>query len=189
MAATDTARRGPSSSAASTRSPGTKSAWGKKAVHVVTCPSGMEVKIRIPNLGLMLEGDALPQTLRNAALQELVNPVSGRVARAAEAAGTADAQPQVTLDDVTELYHLHQWLVVNTVIEPELTIEDLPGLPQEDLEMLTQIATRERTVDAAGRPLGTEPLSRWVTFRRHHECAEDCEACKAVQREFSTTDG
>jgi hypothetical protein len=164
-----------------------KTAWARKAVHLVTCPSGMEVKIRIPNLGLLLEGDALPQTLRNAALQELVDPMSARVARGApEGNGGA---PAVSLDEVRELYDLHKWLVVQTVIEPALALEDLPELPQEDLEMLTQLATRERTTDAAGRSLGTEPLSRWETFRGFHGCAEGCEACKKVVDRFSTTDG
>src|SRR3954470_23312424 len=119
MAATDTKRaaRPTSSSSPSTRS---KTAWAKKAVHLVTCPSGMEVKIRIPNLGLLLEGDALPQTLRNAALQELVDPMAARVARGGDPATGA---PAVSFDEVRELYDLHKWLVAQTVIEPALTLE------------------------------------------------------------------
>lgn len=190
MAATDTRRRAAASSSNGKR---TKEAWGKRAVHVVTLPSGMDVKIRIPNLGLLLEGDALPQTLRNAALQEMVDPISNRVARgavvAAENESPGEPAPTVTLDDVRELYDLHKWLVVQTVIEPELELDDLHDLPQEDLEMLTQIATRERTTDAAGRSLGTEPLSRWATFRDKHGCAPGCEACAEVVNEFSTVDG
>src|SRR3954469_16107230 len=178
MAATDTKRAArQTSSSPSSRKPGSKADWGRKAVHLITLVSGMEVKIRIPNLGLLLEGDALPQTLRNAALQELVDPMSNRVARGNEEGGGG---PGVSLDEVKELYHLHQWLVVQTVVEPELTLEDLPDLPQEDLEMLTQLATRERTTDAAGRSLGTELLSRYEKFREFHRCAEGCEACKEV---------
>jgi hypothetical protein len=101
----------------------------------------------------------------------------------------AGGAPAVSFDEVRELYDLHKWLVVQTVIEPALALEDLPGLPQEDLEMLTQLATRERVTDAAGRQLGTEPLSRWETFRSFHGCAEGCEACKKVVDHFSTADG
>src|SRR3954451_18714321 len=115
MAATDTKRAArQTSSSPSSRKPGSKADWGRKAVHLITLTSGMEVKIRIPNLGLLLEGDALPQTLRNAALQELVDPMSNRVARGNEEGGG----PGVSLDEVKELYHLHQWLVVQTVVEP-----------------------------------------------------------------------
>lgn len=177
-----TATRPRTGASASSRS---KEAWGKKAVHVVTCPSGMEVKIRIPNLGLLLEGDALPQTLRNAALTELVDPVAAKVARAS---AEGSAAPAVSLDEVKELYDLHKWLVVQTVVEPTLTIDDLPDLPQEDLEMLTQIATRERTTDARGVALGVDPLSRWETFREFHRCPEECAPCQKVLDAFSTTE-
>lgn len=162
----------------------TKEQWGKKAVHIVACPSGMEVKIRIPNLGLLLEGDALPQTLRNAALTELVDPISAQVTRAAG----GGEKPAIGIEEVKDLYDLHKWLVVQTVIEPELELDDLPDLPQEDLEMLTQIATRERTTDALGRSLGVEPLSRYETFRTEHKCATGCEACEKVVGVFSTVE-
>src|SRR4051794_40835363 len=116
MAATDTKRAArQTSSSQSSRKPGSKESWAKRAVHLITCPSGDEVRIRIPNLGLLLEGDALPQTLRNAALQELVDPMSNRVARGTDGEGGG---PGVSLDEVKELYHLHQWLVVQTVVEP-----------------------------------------------------------------------
>lgn len=147
----------------------------------------MEVRIRIPNLGLLLEGDALPQSLRNVALQEIVDPVREQVARS-QINGDTD-RPDITLEQVKELFELHKWLVVQTVVDPVLEMDDLPDLPQEDLEFLTQIATRERTTDAAGRSLGTEPLSRWDTFREKHECAEGCEACQAVVDVFSTSVG
>lgn len=191
MAATDTRRRTAASS--SNGSKRTKEAWGKRSVHVVTCPSGMEVKIRIPNVGLLLEGDALPQRLRQVALQEMLDPIEARVARGSISAGgedepSQDAPAAVTLDEVKQLYDLNNWLVVQTVLEPELTIDDLPDLPAEDLEMLIKIANRERTVDAVGKSLGTDPLSRWETFRVKHGCAEGCEACTEVRLAFSTVE-
>lgn len=54
-----------------------KSKWAQRAVHRVTLPSGARVRIRIPDLSLLLAGDAVPDELRGVALEEFIGGVVG----------------------------------------------------------------------------------------------------------------
>ncbi|MEK6252798.1 MAG: hypothetical protein AABM43_12885 [Actinomycetota bacterium] len=166
-----------------------KDAWEALGVHTVTLPSGAVVKIRIPDLSLLIAGDALPEQLRGAALEELLGSLSQ--VDVSDDAAAAQVIQKVASDasGLNTLVDLYRWLVTETVIEPELTEEDLKDrkLPTEDLTMLVEFAGRRRNVDARGVTLGIEPIERWDTFRQMHGCAEECEACTAVIGEFSTT--
>jgi len=90
--------------------------------------------------------------------------------------------------ELQKVVQLLDFLILEMVVEPKLTQDDVDLLPGEDRELLIEIAQRERDTDAVGRRLGVEPLSRWETFRHRHHCAEDCDGCQAVLSDFSTVD-
>ena len=54
-----------------------KEAWAKRGVHRVTLPSGAVVHIRIPDLGLLLAADAVPEALRDIAMRAVVEAIQG----------------------------------------------------------------------------------------------------------------
>lgn len=153
-------------------------AWKKARAHECTCPSGTVVQIRFPSMTDLIKRDAIPDHLRETALSDMAREL------AADMSGE-ESLPKLSTEDVVAIQELHEWLVTETVVEPKLTIDDLPELPQEDLEMLTAIASRRRDIDARGIRLGVEPLSRWESFRHFHECDADCEACQSCRNAFS----
>jgi hypothetical protein len=158
--------------------------WRGRAIHTVTLPSGMVVKIRIPNLGQLLKGDAIPDRLRSVAISQVARELDPSAAPLFQ---PDDQQsPEQKIKVITEVYELYEWLVTETVIEPAIGENDLDGLPEMDKQMLAQIAGRERDTDALGVTLGVEPLSRWETFLREHGCTKDCPACQKVVGIFST---
>lgn len=156
-------------------------AWKNRALHTITLPSGQVVRIRIPNLTLLIKNDVLPERLRQVAVQEALNPGGPLVQP-----GQAGEAVTVDTETVKQLYDLYEFLVVEMLVDPEITAGDLPDLPQLDLDMLTQIAIRERDVDAAGIRLGIEPVSRWEVFRQQHNCDEACAACEVALAALST---
>jgi hypothetical protein len=161
-----------------------KDSWAAKAVHTITCPSGARIKIRLPNLSLMIKNDLLPSELRAVAISKVMEEAGSQPAASV---GTATG-PEITADTVKKMVELNESIIVEMVVEPLITKEDLEAnvIPPEDLDFLSEIAQRERHTDALGVSLGVEPLSRWDTFRHEHGCAEDCAACEAVRRRFSS---
>src|SRR5262245_15685657 len=160
-------------------------AWKQKALHDITLPTGVQVTIRIPDVGMLLKGGAVPEKLRIAALayisRELTGKVPGLVRE--EDDGNAIIDEEILADQM----RMHDWIVLQSVVEPQLTEDDLPNIPVEDLVMLTEIANRERDTDALGVRLGVEPLDRWLPFREAHGCpAEGCPACEAARARLST---
>jgi hypothetical protein len=165
------------------RKPSTKGQWLNRSVHTVTCYSGTVVKIRIPDLMLMLKNDTIPTRLRDIALQRADNE------RELSASDVEQPAPnEERMKAVKEGAELLFWLVSDMVLDPLITPEEVEQLPTDDRTMLMEIANRERDTDALGVSLGVEPLSRWETFRRFHKCSEDCESCEEVRREFSSVD-
>lgn len=165
----------------------TPAEWAELAVHTVTLPSRARVKVRIPDLSLLIANDAVPENLRGAALEELMGTMAALQAPAA-ADGSDPERPRIDKEKIQQLASLHFFLVSEMLVEPALTISELERaeLPNEDLELLVQLATRERDTDALGVVLGVVPLSRFARFRDHHGCDESCEACAAVVEELST---
>ena len=163
--------------------------WAQLAHHTITLPSGARVKVRIPDLTLLIAQDAVPEKLRGVALREVLAAMGALTAKpdASEEAAEA-AAPLFDAEKIRTLAELHFFLVSEMLVEPKLTPEQAAtgGLPNEDLELLVQIATRERDTDARGVVLGVLPLSRFERFRHHHGCGEGCEACAAFRQEFST---
>lgn len=139
-----------------------------------TMPSGHEFLLRPPTMELHLLSSGLPATV-----QRMVGTDTNKMA---EALSGDDPEAKQAASD----YFLH--IVRLVVVEPDLTsietVEDLDALLiPADFSFLNEIAMRERVHDALGRRLwGLEPLTRWESFRKQHGCAEDCEACAALQR-------
>lgn len=162
--------------------------WNELGVHEITLPSGAVVKVRIPDLSLLIAGDAVPESLRGIALEQLMGAV---VAMKLDAGENVD-QPKVSLDreKIGQLADLHFFLISAMLVEPEITVDQLvsPNTrpPNPDLEMLAELALRERDTDARGVVLGVMPLQRLERFRHFHQCDPGCAACEALQAELST---
>ena len=127
-----------------------KSSWKKARLHEVTLPSGTQVKIQVPNLPLLVKTGQLPN--------ELVSKALGIVQ-----SGELDAK---TIAEQSDFYGQ---LVVETVKDPVLAVDDVTGddpIPFEDVEMLVEIATRQRDLDALGHHVGgLHTSAEWREFR------------------------
>jgi hypothetical protein len=160
--------------------------WANRGLHTVHLPSGMVVKMRIPDLAFMLAHGEVPDHLRTAAMLEVLDDTADETPLALRK--KEDGSPLVDEETIRHIYDLRQHLIVAAVVEPAVTEADLPSLPTEDKDMLQLIATRQRFTDARGVSLGVEPLSRWETFRGEHGCGPDCAACAKAVQELSTVD-
>jgi len=165
----------------------TAAQWAQAAFHVITCPSGARVKVRIPDMSMLMAGDALPEHLRVIAYKMATDDI-GVLLKEKEGADGNGSAPELDPEILKAATELGEWLVLQTVVEPELTPEQVSALPTEDKEMLVSIAKRERDRDAFGVRLGVDPLSRWDTFRHEHECPEGCPACERARQVFSTAE-
>ena len=137
--------------------------WVERGIHQVTLPSGAVVKIRLPDLSLLLAGQRVPERLRVLALEQVMGAIEGKPEVESED-GSATGKLEKQLGDLAEL---NFWLVSQMVVEPELTSDVLRDgrLPNEDVEMLIGLATRETDEDALGVRLGVVPLERFDGFR------------------------
>ena len=135
----------------STTKAATKTSWKKAAVHEgVTLPSGTVVSIKLPNLSLMLKTGQLPNTLIEAAVQQQ---------NAIESGGSG-----ITAEMIENQWDFYSFLVSKTVVEPEISQEEVAEIPAEDIEMLVEFATRQRDMDAVYRHLSG--LDTQESFRR-----------------------
>jgi len=183
-----------STAAPSNSSPGTdaKQGWARRAVHHITLPSGMEVDVRIPDMGALVAADAVPDHLRGAVLKRLADDINTFVDDQAE---TSPGSRHTSVEELEQAMktgaEINDWIVTYMLVEPRLTMDDMrPDSenrpPEEDLELLVKIAQRERDTDARGVRLGVEPLNRMERFRHHHGCPEDCASCRAWADDVST---
>lgn len=112
-----------------------------------------------------------------------------------EASATEEERKKVDderFKQAKDLVRMLDGLLVDMLIEPQITLEDMDSIPGEDRDMLIAIAQREQHTDALGVRLGVAPLSAFREFRELHGCVdrepEGCEACEALQQRFSTSD-
>jgi hypothetical protein len=159
--------------------------WSKLGVHRVTLPSGAVVKIRIPDLSMLLANDAVPEELRTAAIEEINNAYR---AASASASGAEYAMPEISVERMRDLAGLNRYLVSESLVDPPLSDEQLASgqIPDEDILMLSQFASRERVYDAKGVKLGIEPIDRYQEWVDAHGCADDCKHCAEAIRALST---
>lgn len=139
--------------------------WKKAAKHYPLLPSGARVGLRIPDLNAMIESEQIPQHL-----------LSAVTAMASEQA--KDKAP--TVEDVTknarEEREFMDLMVLQSVVEPKLTVADLPDLPTEDKQTIVAIATRQRDLDAEGEHIaGLTKSEKFRRFRRLGEFDENVE--------------
>lgn len=128
-----------------------KAEWGKLKAHEIVLPSGAAVTIEIPNLPELIEADQLPNNLVDTAIE---------VAQGKE----------VTAEHIKDQADFYRHLVLLTVKSPDDLVEaDLkPGgpVPYEDVELIAEIATRQRDVDALGNHIGgLHKSADWRQFR------------------------
>jgi len=126
-----------------------KTSWIGNAQHDVVLPSGTTIKIKLPNLPQMIKSGTVPNELVEVAIKSASN----------------DNQDP-TADDIKAVADFHTFLVVHTVVEPEITEADVPQLPSEDTEMIVEFATRQRDLDAVGNHIGgLDKLEDYRKFR------------------------
>lgn len=132
-----------------------KSAWKKAGVHTVTLPSASVVKIRIPDLAKMAQTGELDNDLLQYAVPSLPDDVD------------EEPSPEQKKENLTKLANFHQWLISKTLVEPELTPEEVKDtVPTPDKEVLVELASRRRDMDAIGHQIGgLEVSADWRKFR------------------------
>lgn len=126
-----------------------KNDWKKAKRHPVALPSGFEVEVEIPNLPMMVKTGQIPNDLLDAALGAI-------------------KQQQITPDLIKEQADFFNLLVTTMVKDPEITLEELENdeIPYEDVELLVEIGTRQRDLDALGRHIsGLHKSEEWRKFR------------------------
>lgn len=182
---------------------GSADSWRNRNVHNVTCASGMQVTYRRVSLGWLITHGALPDELRELAVAEEL-AIEGRQPSAAvllmaEELNKLGDEPtdeqrkaaHAAIDDVgAKLAALNREIVAASLISPRVTVEELadPAFPDDDLQMLADLNSGRRHVDAAGVVIGVAPLSVYETFPEEHGCAPDCESCTRSQQRHSTVD-
>lgn len=123
-----------------------KEAWKAAKRHEIILPSGTEVAIEIPNLPKLIKAGQIPNNLLDAAI------------------GAQSGELQITADLIKEQWDFYTYLVARTVVDPVLEEADVSDIPYEDVEMLVEIATRNRDMDAVGRHLAG--LDKQESFRK-----------------------
>lgn len=118
-----------------------KSAWKKSAFHLVTLPSSAVVKIKLPDMPALIEAGAIPQNLLTAAFSSAKSAAAGE-------------DKEITKEDIIQQREFTDFVVRVTVVEPQLTEDDMPDIPFEDKEMIVEFATRVRDLDAEMRHIG-----------------------------------
>lgn len=126
-----------------------KTDWKKAKRHSVTLPSGFEVEVEIPNLPQMVKTGQIPNNLLDAALGAI-------------------KQQTITKELIEEQADFFNLLVSTMVKDPAITVEELENdeVPYEDVELLVEIGTRQRDLDALGRHIsGLHTSEEWRKFR------------------------
>lgn len=127
----------------------TVAAWKKAKRHTVTLPSGVSVEIELPNIQFLLKTGQIPNSLVQI------------VTKAA-----TDSSFRVTPEMLAEQWDYTSFLVAKTVVEPSVTPEEVAELPSEDVEMIVDLALRNRDLDALGHHLaGLETQESFRRFR------------------------
>jgi hypothetical protein len=121
----------------------------------VTLPTGAVVKIRIPDLAQMAQTGELDNDLLQYAVPSLpANPDD-------------EPTPEQKKENLTKLANFHQWLISKTLVDPELTPEEVKDtVPTPDKEVLVELASRRRDMDVKGHHIGgLEVSADWRKFR------------------------
>lgn len=157
--------------------PITKSAWQRRndrGPHLATLPSGAVVKFRVADLSMLLRAGKLPEPLEITASlmaehEEGPDGYTQDLVRTAIMRG-GDGQ-KVIAEAISLTRDLTHHLVAESLVEPQVSAEEIAEglLPEADVRMLVELATRSRNVDAAGKklPIIVPTEEPWATFRYH----------------------
>lgn len=173
-----------------------KDAWLVR-VHDAVLPSGMKVTYRDLSLAELATLEELPGELLELTISEWADPGSaGDIARApldalptkptAKQRAAAEDESRLVL---RQLAAVNRHMVVNALVEPKLTVDELEHIPMPDLEMLAALINRSVAVDAAGRRVGVVPTDQFrVVLEAHGDepCPPDCPSCEKARRGLST---
>jgi len=110
--------------------------WSKAKTHEITLPSGYVVDVEIPDLPKMIKTGHLPNHLIDAAL------------------GAVEGNKKIDREFVEQQREFVNHIVILTVVNPKLTLEEVEEVPVEDRELIAEIATRQRDLDAVGHHVG-----------------------------------
>lgn len=130
--------------------PTTLAQWKKNKTHTITLPSSTVVEIEVPDLPGLVKTGQIPNELVDMAIK------------------VAAGKREVTREDIVQQADFFNRLCVLTVKAPAVTEEDFTSgaIPFEDKEMLVEIATRQRDIDAVGHHIaGLESVKEWRNFR------------------------
>lgn len=131
-----------------TPKPTRKDAWIKSKRHTITLPSSMVVEIELPNLPQLIKSGKVPNELLDAAIG-------------------AGPDTEITREMMEQQADFYAYLVSVTVIEPQITADDVSDLPFEDVEMIAAFAMRQRDMDAVYKHMsGLEKVASFRKFRR-----------------------
>lgn len=169
-------------------------AWQTR-LHTITCPSGQQLRIRIPGVETILEHGDLPESLIEMALKEITRQ-DGAAGAVAEELPTLE--PEARIRRLAEFGAFQRELVAAAVMEIadgdkweplRLTGDEVRELPDQDVEMVAMIVLRIRSTDARGVTVGVEPIDRWARFHETHGIdPASCPSCQAFVDELSTAD-
>lgn len=127
----------------------TADSWKTARRHKITLQSGFQVEIEIPNLPSLVKTGQLPNELVTEALKTI-----------------SDGPGSLTPELIATQADFYDKLVAITVKVPEITEADVKDLPYEDVELIVEIATRQRDLDAVGHHVGGLHTSKdWLAFR------------------------
>lgn len=128
--------------------PKTLAAWKKAGVHSVTLSTGFECDIRIPNLPELVSAGEFPNHLVDVAIS------------------VASGDRKVSADEIKSQAEFYRELISRTMVDPQVTPDQVAEIPFEDIEILAAIATRQRDVDALGKHIaGLDKSEEWRKFR------------------------
>jgi hypothetical protein len=136
--------------AVDTAKPTSLAQWKKNKTHTITLPSATVVEIEVPDLPGLVKTGQIPNELVDMAIK------------------VAAGKREVTREDIVQQADFFNKLCVLTVKSPAVTEEDFASgaIPFEDKEMLVEIATRQRDLDAVGHHIaGLESVKEWRNFR------------------------
>jgi hypothetical protein len=163
-----------------------KTAWQRRndrGPHLATLPSGAVVKFVVADLSMLLRSGKLPEPLQLTATLMGAHE-AGPSGYMNDLVGTAIARggdgQETVASAITIAKDLTHHLIAESLVEPAVTPEEVAeGLfPEADILMLTELATRERNVDAAGKrlPIIGPYEEKWATFRYERSGAERSDA-------------
>lgn len=127
-------------------------------IHYPLLPSGVRVKLRLPDLPELIASDQLPNNLVDIAVK------------------VAQGDKSVTIEAIKSQPAFYKFVVQHSVLAPEVTDDLYAKLPVEDKEMIVALATRQTDLDAEYKHLGgLESSERWRKFRGLEDIYEDVE--------------